>query len=231
MIIIRESFSLLRTQATSSGVPDSVKPVNSLPHGFGTGAYPYSGDFFDLLLKIYASEHTSSGRSLSVYQDLDLTPSKAIHELHFKSGLTWDQLARLFGVNRRSVHFWASGKPLATRHEEKLFHLLTLIRTIDRGSARINRTLLLKPIPDRDRSPYQLLLEDNYSTVCDELKQQLGASILPRRQPRPLDPDQVRERIPPWLPSFDPDELVSVVPAVGPVRAAKTNKLKREQTS
>lgn len=231
MSVIHESVSLLRTQATSSGVSDSLRPVNRLPHGFGTGSYPYSGDFFDLLIKIYASEHTSSGRRLSVYQDLDLKPSKAIHELHFKSGLTWDQLARLFGVNRRSVHFWASGKPLATRHEEKLFHLLTLIRTIDRGSARINRTLLLKPIPDRDRSPYELLAEDSCSTVCNELRQQLAIATLPRRQPRPLDPDQVRERIPPQLLSFDPDELVSIVPAVGPVRAAKTNKLKREQVS
>ena len=42
----------------------------------------------------------------------------AIGELRRLSGLTWDQLARIFSVSRRSLHFWASGKPMtpATRN-------------------------------------------------------------------------------------------------------------------
>ena len=46
-----------------------------------------------------------------------LSDRGAIAELRRLSGLTWDQLARLFNVSRRALHFWASGKPMtpATR--------------------------------------------------------------------------------------------------------------------
>ena len=38
-----------------------------------------------------------------------VSPGAAIAELRRVSGLTWDQLARLVGVSRRTLHFWASG--------------------------------------------------------------------------------------------------------------------------
>ena len=56
-----------------------------------------------------------------------------IGELRRLSGLTWDQLARLLGVSRRSVHFWASGKPMAQSNEEHLRRLLAVVRKVDRG--------------------------------------------------------------------------------------------------
>ena len=46
---------------------------------------------------------------------------KAVSELRRISGLTWEQLAWLFGVSRRSVHFWASGKPFE-RHQPRAAH-------------------------------------------------------------------------------------------------------------
>lgn len=66
-----------------------------------------------------------------------------IGELRRLSGLTWDQLARLFKVSRRSVHFWASGKPMVPSNEEHLRRLLAVVRKVDRGSARANRAVLL----------------------------------------------------------------------------------------
>lgn len=67
-----------------------------------------------------------------------------IAELRRVSGLTWDQLARVLGVARRSLHFWASGKPMLPANEERLHRVLATIRTIDRGDAAENRRILLR---------------------------------------------------------------------------------------
>jgi DNA-binding transcriptional regulator YiaG len=59
------------------------------------------------------------------------------------AGLTWKQLARVFGVARRSLHFWASGKPTDASNEEHLRRLLVVPRQADRGTAHENREMLL----------------------------------------------------------------------------------------
>jgi len=90
----------------------------------------------------------------------------AIMELRRISGLTWEQLARLFVVSRRSLHFWASGKPLSTLNEEHLQRLLSTLRTIDRGNASENRSLLFSALPD-GAIPYDLLVAKQYEEVID----------------------------------------------------------------
>jgi len=87
--------------------------------------------------------------------------SSALMELRRISGLTWDQLAHLFGVTRRSLHFWASGKPLSPAHEERLHKLLAMLRKLNRGSAKENRSLLLS-VQDGGVIPYDHLLEEQY---------------------------------------------------------------------
>jgi transcriptional regulator with XRE-family HTH domain len=72
----------------------------------------------------------------------------ALLELRRLSGLTWDQLARLFGVSRRSLHFWASGAAVSASHEEQVQRVLAVLRQVDRGTAAENRALMLQPSPD-----------------------------------------------------------------------------------
>ena len=68
---------------------------------------------------------------------------KAVSELRRISGLTWEQLAGLFRVSRRSVHFWASGKPLNATNHQRLMRVLDVVRGADRGTARSTRAALL----------------------------------------------------------------------------------------
>lgn len=89
----------------------------------------------------------------------------ALAELHHLSGLTWDQLARLFGVSRRSLHFWASGKPMTPANEEHLHRLLATIRKVDRGSAQANRALLLA-LGEDGIIPFDLLVQGRYEQVA-----------------------------------------------------------------
>jgi hypothetical protein len=92
----------------------------------------------------------------------------AIMELHRLTGLTWDQLARLFDVSRRSLHFWASGKALNAANEEHLQQILTVIRNIDRGNAKENRSVLLSELPD-GTVPFDMLSAKDYQGVIEKL--------------------------------------------------------------
>jgi DNA-binding transcriptional regulator YiaG len=107
---------------------------------------------------------------------------QAVNELRKLSGLTWEQLAHLFDVSRRSVHFWASGQPLAVAHEEKLNRILDAVQYISLGSASLNRSLLMGLGKD-GRSYLELLAAGEYAQV----KRLLGVGTAhPKPQLAPL---------------------------------------------
>jgi hypothetical protein len=118
--------------------------------------------------------------------------SKAILEVRRLSGLTWDQLARIFAVDRRSLHFWASGKPLSPANEERLQRLLVTIRRIDRGAAAATRALLFTPLVD-GAIPYDLLCAEQFDRLMVLVGGRLGTPTAPElssraraaRKPRP----------------------------------------------
>lgn len=127
--------------------------------------------------ELAAAQQTNSG---SVAIPATTTPSRAIVELRRRSGLTWEQLARLFGVAPRSVHFWASGKPLNAAHEERLGRVLAVIRQIDQGQARATRVALMTAASD-GVMPFDLLMTDRFAEVTERL----GASPPQPMPPRP----------------------------------------------
>lgn len=49
-----------------------------------------------------------------------LSAASLVNQIHDLSGLTWDQIARVFGVSRRSVHQWAAGGRLSAANQEHL---------------------------------------------------------------------------------------------------------------
>ena len=83
--------------------------------------------------ELAAAQQTNSGPVASADQ---ATPSAVIAELRRRSGLTWDELARLFGVARCSVHVWVSGKALNAANEERLGRLLGAFAQTDKNSHR-----------------------------------------------------------------------------------------------
>ena len=93
------------------------------------------------------------------------TSSRALSELRRISGLTWDQLARLFSVSRRSVHFWASGKPLSAPNEEHLYELHGVVQRIRRNSASETRSVLFQS--SLGKIPFNLLADRKYQEVWE----------------------------------------------------------------
>jgi transcriptional regulator with XRE-family HTH domain len=122
-----------------------------------------------------AVEMTTSGITLPSTSSPEAT-QKSLSELRILSGLTWDQLAKLFNVSRRSLHFWASGQPLSRFNEEQLNRLLGAIQYIDRGSANLNRSLLLKP-DNNGNLLFDLLVAGKY----EEFKQIIGSGNAPQK--------------------------------------------------
>lgn len=159
-----------------------------------------------------ALEQTTAGAAVSSTQSAGV----AIGELRRLSGLTWEQLARLFGVSRRSLHFWASGKPMTPSNEEHLQRVLAVLRKVDRGSSSAMRTALLG-VREDGSIPFDLLAERDYERVVALLG--LGGSA--RMVPTKASDESRAPRAP-----RPPEELVGALqdrihPTSGRLLAAK----------
>ena len=172
----------------------------------------------------YILERTNNGIALPLQRaNSGETNRTALHELRKLSGLTWEQLARLFNVSHRSIHSWASGQQLSSFNEESLHRLLGTIHYINRGSASVNRHLLLSPNQD-GRLPFDLLIAGKY----EEVKQIIGRGNDPHKpQVKPLSKDAIMSRMP-----IPPEYLVdarqdTIHREVGRARPARTTRSRR----
>ena len=166
------------------------------------------------------AEQTNSGLTLKV---ATTSQAAAISELRRRSGLTWDQIARLFGVARRSVHFWISGKALNAPNEERLSKLLITVRYIDRGGGAATRAALISAQRD-GIIPFDLLAEGRFEEAMALLGQgkvhDIAIPVQFPAKPRPAV-------MPP-----SPDRLVGALQDtvhrdLGRTRAAHTGKVKK----
>ena len=89
------------------------------------------------------TERTASSPAAQPYSRATEKISEAIMEIRRRSGLTWEELSELFDVSRRSVHYWANGKPPSTGHEWAIRKVLTILRCLDRGNQIDTRATLL----------------------------------------------------------------------------------------
>ncbi len=169
---------------------------------------------------IRAVEQTTNGAMLTVAAPA----GAAIGELRRLSGFTWDQLARLFNVSRRSLHFWASGKPMAPSNEEHLQRLISVIRKVDRGSASANRALLLG-VREDGRLPFDLLAAGDYECVL---------SLLGPGDARRISPPKLSEEARAARAPRTPEELIGglqdrIHPTSGRLYSSKTITVSRKK--
>ena len=121
----------------------------------------------------------------------------AVLEVRRRSGLTWEQLASIFGVDRRSVHLWASGRPMSAANAERLNRALAVLRRADRGARSATKAWLLSP-SSRGLLPLDLMREGRF----DEISMPGAAGTLPR--PAPLSDSARAARAP-----LPPDDLIA----------------------
>ena len=87
--------------------------------------------------------------------------------LYTESGLTWDQLSRVLGVSRRSVHSWASGQRVSGRNLERLSQVYSVISAVDGETPTARRYSLFRPL-------------ENEPNLFDGLVQQARKASPPR---------------------------------------------------
>ncbi|WP_277959302.1 helix-turn-helix domain-containing protein [Frigoribacterium faeni] len=72
----------------------------------------------------------------------DGVPSDTVAALRESTGLTADQLGRLFGVSRRSIQSWVAGGPMAAPHQERLSVLLARVAQLGPDTPARKKALL-----------------------------------------------------------------------------------------
>lgn len=120
-----------------------------------------------------------------------------IVELYRRMGLTWEELASLFGVDRRSLHLWASGRRLSEEHAEHLRMVERVMERCDRGTRAQNREWLLAG--KGDGAPINLMRRGHFDEIATppslampQVRHRPGPAISAearraRRGPRPVD--------------------------------------------
>jgi len=78
-------------------------------------------------------------------KDLPMSTSNKLKILHFKSGLTKQQLAYLFGVSPNAINLWMAGGHMSPTYEDMLDRLTTLVNGLPAKGAKNRLKLLLTP--------------------------------------------------------------------------------------
>ncbi len=110
----------------------------------------------------FAPENITSTEPLAPLLTTITSLSSAIYDIRRLTGLTWEELAELFSVNRRSVHYWANGGALKPQHASHVRLVLDAVRQFDRRGAAFARLTLLTPNVCGTR-PLDLLTQRRYS--------------------------------------------------------------------
>lgn len=136
--------------ATSTFGVGTCTPVTSLIEGFGQVGYwtrfslPRAYRAWALSSPCTVGlEGTASVIVAAEPAHSVLDTESQVRLIHERSGLTWEQLGRLFGVSRRAVHNWAAGSRLSGRNAEVLARVVAMLVPRANYSPEENRDWLL----------------------------------------------------------------------------------------
>lgn len=190
------ALQLPAVESTSCGASIAIEPQvpstgpywSLIATGFPTGFRPvlHNPTPYDVVLFVST---TTNGwfHEGSILGQRSLSPQRALAELRSKTELTWGQLARALGVNRRSLHFWAQGERPSASNLERLMKLVEIVRGINDGDPTETTEILLEP---HGGGPSMFAL------LCNQEAGMLPESTRPARVPRAVSS---RTRRPPQL--------------------------------
>ena len=150
---------------------------------------------------------------------------QAICDLRRISGLTWEQLGELFGVTRRTVHFWASGKSMNAENARQLMAVYEAVSQSMASDAATTRALLFTVGPD-GKSAFDLLRE-NQIPAAVALLGEGGQRLRPNLTPLS---ETVKQACAPLSPATLVDSVEASAPTQPrPGRAARTVRTSRDK--
>lgn len=117
------------------------------------------------------SDHSGLGTSTSGARPVDSSTvpvhesaASALARLRAMTDLTFDQVARIMGVSRRSVHSWMAGGPLSSANEERVFEVSRVVASL-RGSTAPERRAALLDSSQGESLLAQLTASARHATV------------------------------------------------------------------
>jgi transcriptional regulator with XRE-family HTH domain len=140
--------------------------------------------------------------------------ASAIYEIRRLSGLTWDELAEMFGVTRQAANDWANGKAMKPANAHKVQAVLSAFRALPRTSAPQVRIALLATLPSGER-PLDLIRTGAIDAAMT------GVAGLLTRTTMPLAP---REPHRPHAAAYLDRLGDRPIPASGPAAKARTRR-------
>lgn len=157
---------MLTPSKTSQTLILSVFSLGSMLQGVGTASaarLPKTEDRSAVFRELPTASQSVTVKAQSPKTDSEplFSPRQQVLELYRISGLTWQQLADIFSVSRRSVHHWASGQVLSETHACELEKVYHLVLQRDTGSTIANKKWLLTQ--QEWGSPFELLCQHSFS--------------------------------------------------------------------
>lgn len=160
-----------------------------------------------------------SNAGMLVAQREQRKTADGLAQLRRLGGFTWEQIARVFSVSRRAVHFWASGQTMTMEHEEHLHRVLAAVRRIDRGSVEETRRAL-QVRRFNGETPIELLSQGRFEDAVALAGAATRQSV--RRAP------DIRERASEWRPEHLEGALPDTVEPVVQPRASTRTRVRRD---
>lgn len=138
--------------------PHDPEPFEVAASSSSTGAVDVLIDKIDAVVLLQRQYQANTGSLSGALIDRGASPvvsvSDRLSDLKSRTGLTWDQLARLFGVSKRAVLHWNSGESMSAGHEERLTHLLSRISDAPVSDPDAVRSWLMT-LDSSGTAPYQ----------------------------------------------------------------------------
>ena len=154
-----------------SGAVEDATPTIPLPlpgvHGTNCGEPTSAHDDPWRLARPTGYGIVEEAEAILVGADALLDSGAAVRKLHDRSGLTWEQIAALFAVSRRSVHHWVAGGVMNGPNAERLRKLTEEISLIP-GEPSAVRLKLLTPDEKGNSIYFYLKLEAYSPTLAPE---------------------------------------------------------------
>lgn len=141
---VEKTFFVIRSSYTFSNI--GLDPVSYFPQE------DFTSEEFSWLSDPLTHDSGSS----------DLKFSKQICDLKQSTGLTWEQIAQLFGVTRRAVHFWVEGGNLSPVSESRLRNIRQLITSMGTTGPIDTRAALFR-VDSKGISLYAFMVAEVYS--------------------------------------------------------------------
>ena len=117
---------------------------------------------FDLYIDLLQAETRANSVNVE-------NATENLFEIRRLTGFTWNNLARLLNVDRRTLNNWAKGTKIREKNRNHIAETLGVLRFIDRGAAELNSSALNEHHVLHEPNPFEAIRTGNYEAAKQRL--------------------------------------------------------------